>query len=476
MNKQDFEKTQIWAAKAEQAQATPTSDFVTESFFPSPETEVKKTTVKKLSKEEIALLAGGGVLVVGLGVIVVTNFSTDIKEDAILAPPTIEGKLPIIEEIKPTFIVDKPDLPKISHTPPKHENHHKVENHAVVQHDEKIGSLIHTPHELLVATSPSDTQSFETAAQMARSEVGPGGIFAWRGTFYSTFTETEWERLPESERNNWVSAAEPIIEPHAVHQDAVIQPDDILSNSMVVAERGAITWTGIDKDGDGKAEILLARVHGQSPVVMMDTDGDGKLDSRFQLDVESGKTVMIPIEHLEMGLHEVKSIPTVDAGSNFYTIPANTIPNSTELPVSIYENEGQYFVGVDANHDGIVDVFTIDREGSTPLVGMDMDNDGKVETSFIYNATTHEVNEWELVPIQEITIDSIENDPDDGSNRVSMLDNSEPQNHEGHLHDETKHHSEVSTEDNNLDEHQPSEEHQEYAYSSDESHDLDDFS
>ena len=113
---------------------------------------------------------------------------------------------------------------------------------------------------------------FDTAFNTARSEVGPGGLFVWNNTYYSTFSESEWKSLPDTQKENWLQATEDILEP------TVPEPDQLASdNHVVVAERGEITWTGIDKDGDGIAEILIAHAKGGSPIVMMDTDGDGML-------------------------------------------------------------------------------------------------------------------------------------------------------------------------------------------------------
>ena len=48
-------------------------------------------------------------------------------------------------------------------------------------------------NEIDVATGVKDSMSFGDAFAAARSEVGPGGVFHWRGNVYNTYYEKEWK-------------------------------------------------------------------------------------------------------------------------------------------------------------------------------------------------------------------------------------------------------------------------------------------
>lgn len=53
----------------------------------------------------------------------------------------------------------------------------------------------------------SDNMSFSQAFAAARAEVGPGGVFEWRGGLYGTFTADEWNHMSQAERNEFAHDA-----------------------------------------------------------------------------------------------------------------------------------------------------------------------------------------------------------------------------------------------------------------------------
>lgn len=56
-----------------------------------------------------------------------------------------------------------------------------------------------------VAENVSDDMSFQQAFDVARAEVGSGGVFEWRGNIYSTFTEGEWDAMTAEEKAEYGS-------------------------------------------------------------------------------------------------------------------------------------------------------------------------------------------------------------------------------------------------------------------------------
>jgi len=70
--------------------------------------------------------------------------------------------------------------------------------------------------EVHFASSVSDDMSFGQAFAAARSEVGSGGAFEWRGNVYSTFTAEEWNGMSDGERADYGSH----VQGHAAHHAA----------------------------------------------------------------------------------------------------------------------------------------------------------------------------------------------------------------------------------------------------------------
>lgn len=59
----------------------------------------------------------------------------------------------------------------------------------------------------LLTAHVSDDMSFSQAFAAARAEVGPGGVFEWRGGLYGTFTADEWANMSQAERNEFAHDA-----------------------------------------------------------------------------------------------------------------------------------------------------------------------------------------------------------------------------------------------------------------------------
>ena len=62
-----------------------------------------------------------------------------------------------------------------------------------------------TDGEVNIATSVNDGMSFGEAFAAARSEVGAGGAFEWRGGIYGTYYEDEWSSMSAAERAEYGS-------------------------------------------------------------------------------------------------------------------------------------------------------------------------------------------------------------------------------------------------------------------------------
>lgn len=66
-----------------------------------------------------------------------------------------------------------------------------------------------------LAHNVSDNMSFAQAFAAARAEVGPGGVFTWRGGVYGTYYENEWNAMDADDRARYYASISPDIKPEA---------------------------------------------------------------------------------------------------------------------------------------------------------------------------------------------------------------------------------------------------------------------
>lgn len=66
-----------------------------------------------------------------------------------------------------------------------------------------------------------DGISFEDAFAAAREQVGPGGVFEWRGVIFSTYTADEWESMTEDEHDSFAEMVRPEVEAQDVSEEEI---------------------------------------------------------------------------------------------------------------------------------------------------------------------------------------------------------------------------------------------------------------
>lgn len=401
MNPIDFEKTQLFADRAKEMHASQETVPPNPQMAPQDPVAVITPHIKTLSKEEKIALATGGILFVGLGTIVIAGMDstaeTFASNDSIKVADPVAPVLiaPVVETETELNVAEQ--VTDVKSDIPVHKPVHQSATPAGGGAASVSHALFTMPDEPAVATHVTDEMPFETAFNTARAEVGPGGLFVWNNTYYGTFHEGEWNGISDTQKQTWLNATEPIIDP------VMTEPDLISEKHVVVAERGEITWTGIDKDEDGIAEVLIAHVKGSAPIVMIDTDGDKSLDTRYSA-AENGQLVSAALEKTSFALSDVRQIPEMEQGSVFGNLAGMQADDPSEVPVAILVENGTYVVGIDLDNDKLVDVISLGRDGETPFVGMDMDNDGMVETSFLYHIDGHHTESIQMDPLQPMMV------------------------------------------------------------------------
>lgn len=164
--------------------------------------------------------------------------------------------------------------------------------------EESLSSVEWADGNMSVASSVNDEMSFSEAFAAARSEVGAGGAFEWRGNIYGTYYAEEWNSMSPAEKadfNNHFSWNN--IDPSSVNDTT---PTDVSTNYddiEIVSVNHAQTPSNIG--GDSSVEVVSAEpeieilgvVHDMSTgsniggmsvdgqdVFLIDVDGDLEFD------------------------------------------------------------------------------------------------------------------------------------------------------------------------------------------------------
>lgn len=102
-----------------------------------------------------------------------------------------------------------------------------------------------------VATSVSDDMSFGEAFAAARAEVGPGGVFEWRGNVYNTYHAEEWNSMSAAERDEFFDSVAnpsedaPVDDTFDVAPVATSVNDDMSFDEAFAAARAEVGAGGV---------------------------------------------------------------------------------------------------------------------------------------------------------------------------------------------------------------------------------------
>ncbi|MCY7350496.1 MAG: hypothetical protein LH606_07490, partial [Cytophagaceae bacterium] len=136
----------------------------------------------------------------------------------------------------------------------------------------------------------NDGLSFEEAFQVARTQTGPGGVFAWHGQVYNTYQKEEWMGLSLAQRQEFVADLNfkptPTNEPTVPGRDSppvqvVAEPEPIIKDML----RGDQRVIGYDFDHDGMIDLIVIPGANGRDIHIIDTEGGGdELDRRVVFD------------------------------------------------------------------------------------------------------------------------------------------------------------------------------------------------
>lgn len=156
------------------------------------------------------------------------------------------------------------------------------------------------PEEVIVATSTGirvaqvdDSKSFSEAFADARSQVGAGGVFEWRGNVYGTYYKDEWEAMNSEERQEFQSSinyndltnssndSQSTVSANATEESIAIQEtnyNNAETDSAADNEVQILAVGNTDLNGDGVPENTAVLEINGCEVLVVDVDEDNIAD------------------------------------------------------------------------------------------------------------------------------------------------------------------------------------------------------
>lgn len=198
--------------------------------------------------------------------------------------------------------------------------------------------------------------SFDDAFAMARTEVGPGGVFCWNGGVYSTFTTEEWNGMTEAEQAAFAKSV-PVVVPASEITRLPDNSSPEIEVEVPTEEEGEVVAETSTEDESHVSDLVDATINEEfdvidnAEIVAVGTE-DGHLKVSYDVNGD-GETdfSIIDVDH---------SISITN--EDIITHPDGTTANINELPhIDEQEEDGLY---TDSCTDSAEDVSSMDSDFS----------------------------------------------------------------------------------------------------------------
>lgn len=150
------------------------------------------------------------------------------------------------------------------------------------------------PEEVIVATSTGirvaqvdDNKSFSEAFADARSQVGAGGVFEWRGNVYGTYYKDEWETMSSEERQEFQSSINYNDLTNSSNEDQSSVLAGVAEESVTTHEAG---YNNIENDSSVDSEVQVLAVGNT------DLNGDGIPENATVLEVNGHEVLVVDVD------------------------------------------------------------------------------------------------------------------------------------------------------------------------------------
>ena len=216
-----------------------------------------------------------------------------------------------------------------------------------------------------MATKVTDSMSFSEAFDVARGEVGAGGVFEWHGNLYGTYTADEWNNMDGAARDeyaesiHWDGPSHEYVAPnnhshasHTSHSSQATHSENVHQAANTTANQSGgnqnqeeeedldIEIIGVEHaniDGEHESIIGTASVNGQA-VYFVDIDGE---DDEFELmmsdhngnnQIEENEVVDISEQHMSVSHFEQMAQANESTHANENEEPVQYYANDENLP------------------------------------------------------------------------------------------------------------------------------------------------
>lgn len=159
----------------------------------------------------------------------------------------------------------------------------------MANNDDQLAELVET-EQSLKETTMDDSLSFKHAFDGAREEIGPDGLFHWRGNIYSTCTAEEWAAKTTEEKDLIAQQIRPEVSVEEIDtaqlEDATETRDTEMAYNDDVQIDNSYT-TASD------ADVAVATIAEEVPTEAEVGDDDVRIVGYGDIDLANGNTVTV---------------------------------------------------------------------------------------------------------------------------------------------------------------------------------------
>lgn len=137
----------------------------------------------------------------------------------------------------------------------------------------------------------SDDLSFGKAFDAARAEVGPGGVFRWRGHIYNTYTEAEWKAMSAEDRQLFANQVKPEVSAADVDTKQIAEAETPVKDDVRVADDDVQVAQAAADEQEPAREAVQSRVEVTSWNEIAQDDNDVRIVGYKEIAVGPGRTI-----------------------------------------------------------------------------------------------------------------------------------------------------------------------------------------
>ena len=161
--------------------------------------------------------------------------------------------------------------------------------------------------ERIKETVAEDSQSFKEAFDAARAELGPGGVFSWRGNLFNTYTEDEWNNMSDEEKEQIAQNLNPEVSPSDI-DTAQIEDEEADIEVQMEEEDADVAIASVEVEEETVNEVETASQNDTAQEVPQQDgeDDDVRVIGYGDVDLANGRSVTV--EELEINGQRVAVI------------------------------------------------------------------------------------------------------------------------------------------------------------------------